>query len=203
MVTSVHTNLIHLCWTSPLPFRLFVKVLLNHTATVPMIGSPTTCFSSPSSAALRRAVRAVVSALLCGTLLVACGPSTDVLKLPGASEDLPPVSPSQVDVYRSLSAVKCEYLRVALVEAQESESVDLSGGVSQVELIRAAREEAGRLGANAVVIDTVESRTFTQTEVEADSSKYERTESRESLGRGMFLAVRENRPCKPTEGRER
>lgn len=167
-----------------------------------MIGSPTTRPSGPSNAALRQAVPTLLSALLCGALLVACGPSTDVLKLPGASEELSPVSPSQVEVYRSLSAVKCKYLRVALVEARESKSVDLSGGVSQVELIRAARTEAGRLGANAVVIDTVGSRTFTETEVEADSAEYERTESRESLGRGVFLAVRENRPCKPSAGRK-
>lgn len=168
-----------------------------------MIGSPAKHPSGHSRFALRQAVPALLSAVLCGALLVGCGPSTEALKLPGASEDLPGAPASQVEVYRSLSALKCEYLRVALVETQESQSVSITGGVSQVELIRAARKEAGRLGANAVIIDTVGSRTFTETEIVADSAQYERTESRESLGRGVFLAVRQNRPCKPSAGRKR
>lgn len=104
-------------------------------------------------------------------------------------------SSSDIEVYRALSDVACDYQRIALVEAQESETVDFTGGVSQIELIRAVRKEAGKLGANALVIDEMGSQTFTETTIEADSTQYERTESRESLGQGLFLAIREARPC--------
>jgi hypothetical protein len=136
-----------------------------------------------------------VLGLLLVVLLAACGPTTDVLKLPDASEDLAPVSPGQIEVYRSLEVPRCEYDRVARIETQESESVGLTGGVSQVDLMRAAREEAGKAGANAIVVEEMGTEEFTETEVEADTSEYERTESRKQLGQAVFLAIREHRPC--------
>jgi len=145
-------------------------------------------------------VRRVLSLALAG-LLVACGPTTNVLRLPEASESPTPVPPGQVEVYRAPSVAECSYDRIALIEAQESESIGVTGGVSRIELMRAARKEAGKLGANAIVIDAVSTREFTETEVEADSSEYQRTESRKQLGQGMFLAIREHRPCETSEGR--
>lgn len=144
--------------------------------------------------------RALCLVFLVG-LLAACGPTTRVLKLPGASPDLSPVAPQQIEVYRTLSRVKCDYRRIALVEAQESESIGLTGGVSQLALIRAARKEAGKVGANALVVDTVGMRSFTETEVEADSTGYKRTESQTQLGQGVFLAILEDRPCEASDSR--
>ncbi|MFB6278921.1 MAG: hypothetical protein ABEK75_05410 [Salinibacter sp.] len=141
-----------------------------------------------------------VLSLMLVALLAACGPTTEVLKLPDASEDLTPVPPGQIEVYRSPDAPRCEYDRVAMIEAQESESVGLTGGVSQIDLMRAAREDAGKMGANAIVIEEMGTEQFTETEVEADTSEYERTESRKQLGQAMFLAIREHRPCKTDGG---
>lgn len=133
-------------------------------------------------------------------VLAACGPSTKVLKLPGASENFAPVSPGQVEVYRSLDVPKCEYDRIAMVESQESKSIGLTGGVSRVELMRAARKEAGKVGANAIILEEMGTEQFTETEVEADTSKDERTESRKQLGQAVFLAIREHRPCNTAGG---
>lgn len=159
--------------------------------------------SSPSDLVLRNVLPAVLCAALCALVLGACGPSTEVVKLPDAPAEPSPVSPERVEVYRGLSLVECDYKRIALVEAQESESMDLGGEVSRIELIRAAREEAAKLGANTVIIDSLGARTITETEVEADSATYERTESKKSLGRGFFLAVRENRPCETPSGQQK
>lgn len=141
-----------------------------------------------------------VLSLILIALLAACGPTTEVLKLPDASEGLPPVPPAQIEVYRSPDAPRCEYDRVAMIEAQKSESVGLTGGVSQIDLMRAAREEAGKVGANAIVVEEMGTEQFTETEVEADTSAYERTESRKQLGQAVFLAIREHRPCSTGAG---
>lgn len=75
--------------------------------------------------------RAVVLGCVLGGLLWAgCGPTTEVLRLPGAAEELAAVAPAEVEVYRGLSRVPCDYRRVALVEARASEEVGPSGGVS-------------------------------------------------------------------------
>jgi len=141
-----------------------------------------------------RSVRFVLS-LTFAVVLVACGPTTEVLTLPGASKDLAPVAPEQVEVYRSPDGPRCEYVRVAMVEARESEDMGLTGGVSQIDLMRAARKDAGEIGANAIVLEEMGTEQFTEIEVESDTSEYERTESRKQLGQAVFLAIREDRPC--------
>jgi hypothetical protein len=150
-------------------------------------------FRSASRRVMSRAV--VLGCVLGGLLWAGCGPTTEVLRLPGAAEELAAVAPAEVEVYRGLSRVPCDYRRVALVEARASEEVGPSGGVSQLALIRAARQEAGPVGANAIVIDSVQTQLLTETEVKADTAGYARTESSRSLGRAVFLAIREDRPC--------
>lgn len=115
--------------------------------------------------------------------------------LEGTKKSRSPVPVRQVAVYQNPSEAPCEYQRVALIESMASSQSTLGSGVSNIKLIRAARRKAGALGANAIIIETVGSESYIATEVSADSAGYNRSESRKSWGRGMFLAVHEARPC--------
>lgn len=142
-------------------------------------------------------------AFFCSVFLIACGPSTEVLMLEGTSGARSSVPPSQVAVYQNVSELACDHQRVALIESQDSKETPFGSGVSRIELIRAARTKAGAIGANALIVETLGLESFIETEVTADSASYERRESRQSWGQGMFLAVHEDRPCTTAEGGER
>jgi hypothetical protein len=109
-----------------------------------------------------------------------------------------PVPEREVAVYRDPSALSCDYERVALIESQ-TKSQSPFGSVSQIDLIRAARAKAGALGANALLVETLGTDSYVETNVEADSSTYRREETRRSWGQGLFLAVYESRPCSSAE----
>ncbi len=131
---------------------------------------------------------------LLGLALAGCGPSTEALMLGPQSAPRAPVPEREVAVYRDPSALSCDYERVALIESQ-TENQSPFGSVSQIDLIRVARAKAGALGANALLVESLGTDSYVETEVTADSTTYSREETRRSWGQGLFLAVYEARPC--------
>jgi len=140
-------------------------------------------------------MRGPLSLLFCTVLLVGCGPSTEVLMLGGDAPARSPVSAESVAIYRDTAEIACPYERVALVEAQDAEDAPFDAGVSQLKLIRAARGRAGEVGANGLLVERVDAESALKREVTADSTGYEERETRQSWGRGLFLAIYEERPC--------
>ncbi len=54
-------------------------------------------------------------------------------------------------VYRTADAIECDYIEVALIHSQGE-----ADATSEAQLIRSARKRAAKVGANGLVIDTVE-----------------------------------------------
>jgi hypothetical protein len=134
----------------------------------------------------------------CVALLTARGASTEVLMLNGDSSPRSSVPAAEVTVYLDAAEANCDYQRVALVESQEAERNPFDAGVSRIELIRAARDQAGKVGANALIVEQLGAQSAFTRQVTADSTGDRQRETRRSWGQGMFLAVYEDRPCSGT-----
>lgn len=79
--------------------------------------------------------------------LAACGVSTSVIVLePGPRT---PVSPEQVRVFLAADEVPGEYTRLAVIHAEGDPTFN-----DQQEIVQRLREEAAKLGADAIILGT-------------------------------------------------
>lgn len=90
--------------------------------------------------------------LVIGLLLAACV-TTEVTRLDSAPSGLSPMDTSEVAVYSDTVAVECDYVRVALINAQGSTS-----DVSDSKMIKNAKVDAAKMRANALIIGGHEDR---------------------------------------------
>lgn len=81
--------------------------------------------------------------------LVACV-STQAVRL-GSNEIHPPVSPDKVAIYRTASQVPGKYEEVALLSSSGDYNM-----TNEEAMYRSMREKAGKMGANAVILDSVQ-----------------------------------------------
>ncbi len=108
----------------------------------------------------------------CSILMSSCV-SVDTTRLSTAPENLSPVSTEDVNIYRSESSVPCEYSEVAIL------SIKGDATVGNDKLVSKARQKAGQIGANGIIISKFgESPTMYDSEPTAE-----------------ILAIFENRPC--------
>lgn len=124
---------------------------------------------------MTQGAKAFVSIITFGLLIVAGCVSTDVTRLSSAPDGLTPVPASEVSVYRDTSSISCSYSEVALIDTRGGSELT----VSNDKLVSEAKESAGELGANAIVVDN-----FGDVEMLGSSEPT-----------GKFLAIYEERPC--------
>jgi len=100
------------------------------------------------------------------------------MRVSDAPAPLPPVDAADVTVYAALDSLACSYERVAYIRTSRP-----VWGASRESIVRHARQKAGEVGANALIVRGLD---------DAGSSFF-------SPGggdaRGQSLAVFEQRPC--------
>jgi len=100
------------------------------------------------------------------------------MRVSDAPTPLPPVEPADVTVYSALDSLACSFERVAYIRTSSP-----VWGASRESILRHAREKAGEVGANALVVrgDSAEGETFFS--------------ASGGSARDRSLAVFEQRPC--------
>ena len=88
-------------------------------------------------------------ALMSALLLGACV-STQAVRL-GSNEIRPPIAPDRVAIYRTASQVPGKYEEVALLSSSGDYNM-----TNEEAMYRSMREKAGKMGANAVILDSVQ-----------------------------------------------
>jgi len=86
---------------------------------------------------------------LAGAVVLSACVSTNAARL-GTAMVRPVVDPEMVAVYRTASQVPRQYDEVALLN-----STGMSGWTNEAGMLKSMRREAGRSGANAVVLDAI------------------------------------------------
>lgn len=96
-----------------------------------------------------------------------------------------PLTEDQVRVYRTAENVECEYTEVAVINAQGS-----AGGTNESQMVSAAKKRAARIGANGVILGTVN-------EPSAGARIAGAIFGVGSERRGEMLAIFVDEPCRP------
>lgn len=90
------------------------------------------------------------SALICCVVVLAACASTNAAKLGTATADRPPVTWQSVRLFRIASQVPGRYEEIALLN-----SVGDSSFSSEAGMMKSMQQKAGKLGANAVILDSI------------------------------------------------
>lgn len=90
---------------------------------------------------------AVSGGLLCFFVLTGCVQTQATMLDP---TDRPAVPEDLVRVYRTSESIQCEYVEVAIIHAQGGANY-----TNENQMITAAKKRAGKIGANGVVLGTV------------------------------------------------
>ncbi len=89
--------------------------------------------------------------ILLAALVTACGVGTDVMML--SPEEYEPVAADSVRIFTSADQVLGEYEEIALIDAYPKGHCSGSLCSDREDVIKALREKAGKLGANALILD--------------------------------------------------
>jgi len=100
------------------------------------------------------------------------------MRVSGAPTPLPPVDAADVTLYAALDSLTCSFERVAYIRTSSP-----VWGASRESIVRHAREKAGEVGANALVVRGIG----------AEGTSFFSPGG--ANARGQSLAVFEQRPC--------